>query len=198
MAAITEIRLECQGCRKACRATISAVTRSAKIKCSACGHTLLEARAIEGYVYVLSHPRMKGFTKVGFTKRLVAQEVQELNWVSGLPECFVVEASFESSSPEKHAAEIHKRLATRRVKGMEYFEVGLPAALTVVQQVVQSGVVPDAEGPVSYQAEPVEPSAAPMWQWFCGLCKNEWKVATAPDRCPLCQSASIIRLSATA
>ena len=122
-AAIIEIRLECQGCGRDCRATISDGASSAKFRCSACGHILLEARAIEGYVYVLSHPRMEGLIKVGFTKRQVAQEVQELNWVSGLPEHFVVEASFESSSPEKHAEEIHKRLAPRRVQGMEYFEV---------------------------------------------------------------------------
>jgi hypothetical protein len=159
---------------------------------------LLEARAIEGYVYVLSHPNMEGLIKVGFTKRLVAQEVQELNWVSGLSEHFVVEASFESSSPEKHAAEIHKRLAPRRVKGMEYFEVDVPAALGVVQQVIQSEMVKDAGGPVLSQAEPVKPSQAPTWLWSCGLCKNEWTVATAPDRCPLCQSVSIIRLSAAA
>jgi hypothetical protein len=193
-----EIRIPCRGCGKECRATITDGTRSAKIKCSACGITLLDARSITGYVYVVSHPKMRGMLKVGFTKRPVGEEVQELSWVSGLPERFILEGAFESSSPEKHAAEIHKRLATRRVKGMEYFEVDLPAALTVVQQVVQSGVVPDAEGPVSYQAEPVEPSAAPMRLWFCGLCKNEWKVETTPDQCPLCQSASIIRLSATA
>ena len=198
MAAITEIRLECQGCRRNCRATIADGTSSAKFRCSACGHMLLEARAIEGYVYVLSHPRMKGLIKVGFTKRPVAQEVQELNWVSGLPEHFVVEASFESPSPEKHAEEIHKRLAPRRVQGMEYFEVGLSSALAVVQEVVQSGMVQDAGGPVLSQAEPVEPPLATTWLWFCGLCKHEWTMTTTPDRCPLCQSASIVRLSAAA
>jgi rubrerythrin len=109
-----------------------------------------------------------------------------------------VEASFESSSPEKHAAEIHKGLARRRVKGMEYFGVDLPTTLTVVQQVVQSGRVQGARGPVLSQAELVEPPPAPMWRWVCGLCKHEWTVATTPDRCPLCQSASIIRLSAAA
>lgn len=198
MAAIIEIRLECQGCGRDCRATISDSASSAKFRCSSCGHILLEARAIEGYVYVLSHPRMEGLIKVGFTKRQVAQEVQELNWVSGLPEHFVVEASFESSSPEKHAAEIHKRLVPRRVQGMEYFEVDLSAALAVVQQVVQSGRVKDTGGPVLSQAEPVEPSLAPARRWSCGLCKHDWAVATTPDRCPLCRSASIIRLSAPA
>jgi len=194
--AIIEVRLECQGCRKECRATIFDGTSSAKFRCSACGHILLEARAIEGYVYVLSHPKMAGFIKIGFTKRPVAQEVQELNWVSGLAERFVVVASFESSSPEKHTAEIHRRLAARRVQGMEYFEIDSLAAVALVQQVVQSKMVQDAEGPVLSHAEPVEPSAVPTWQWFCGLCKNEWTVATTPDRCPLCQSASVVRLTA--
>jgi len=198
MAALIEIRIECQGCRRDCRAAVSEVTGSAKFRCSGCGHILFEARAIEGYVYVLSHPRMQGLIKIGFTKRQVAQEVQELSWVSGLPEHFVVESSFESSSPEKHAAEIHKRLAPRRVKGMEYFEMDLPAALAVVQKVVQSGMVQDAGGPLLSHAEQVEPSPGPAWRWFCGLCKNEWTVATTPDRCPLCKSASIVRLNAAA
>jgi len=196
--ATIEIRLECQGCRKECRATISHGTSSAKFRCSSCGHTLLQARAIEGYVYVLSHPRMAGLIKVGFTKRLVAQEVQELNWVSGLPEHFVVEASFESSSPEKHAAEIHTRLASRRVQGMEYLEVDPPAAIRVVQQVVQAGMAPEAGEPALSEAQAAHPSPVPMWRWLCGLCKNEWTVAATPDRCPLCQSAAVVRLSAAA
>ncbi|SPE34015.1 hypothetical protein SBA2_840011 [Acidobacteriia bacterium SbA2] len=198
MAAITEIRLECQGCRKDCRATISSGTTSAKFRCSACGRILFEARAIEGYVFVLSHPRMEGLVRVGFTKRLVAEEVQELNWVSGLPEHFVVEASYESSSPEKHAAEIHKRLATRHVKGMEYFEMTVSAALRLVQDVVQPRPLDGAGGPVLSRAEPIEPSPVATWLWVCGLCKHQWTVTTTPDRCPLCQSASIVRLSAAA
>ena len=192
--AIIEIRLACQSCRKDCRATINDLTRSAKFRCGSCGYTLLEARTIAGYVYVLSHPKMAGLIKIGFTKRPVAQEVQELNWISGLTERFVLEAAFESSSPEKHTAEIHRQLAARRVRGMEYFEVDAPAAVRVVQQVVQSAMLQDAED--SLQAEPVERSAAPTWQWLCGLCKHEWRVAATPNRCPLCQSASIVRLSA--
>ena len=198
MAGIIEIRLECQACRRDCRATISDGTSSAKFRCSSCGHILLQARAIEGYIYVLSHPRMEGFIKVGFTKWPVAQEVQELNWVSGLAEHFVVEASFESPFPEKHAAEIHTRLASRRVQGMEYFEVDLPAAIRVVQQVVQAGMVPEAGEPVLSEAQAAHPSPVPTWRWVCGLCKNEWTVAATPDRCPLCQSAAVVRLSAAA
>ncbi len=192
---ILEIRLPCRGCGKECRATILDGTSSAKFRCASCGQTLLEARSISGYVYVLSHPKMPGFLKVGFAKRPVAQEIQELNWVSGLPERFVLEASFESSSPEKHTAEIHKRLAARRVKGMEYFELSLPAVLRVVQDVIPSDMLDEPGGPGFFVPDPGELSVPSSTLWSCGLCKNEWRAEGTPYRCPLCQSTSIVPLS---
>jgi hypothetical protein len=192
--AMFEIRLPCRGCGKECRATISDDTSSAKFRCASCGQTLLEARSISGYVYVLSHPKMPGLLKVGFTKRPVAQEVQELNWVSGLPERFVLEASFESSSPEKHTAEIHKRLAGRRVQGMEYFELSLPATLRVVQDVIPLDLLDETGGPGFIAPDPSELSVASSRLWSCGLCKHQWKAEGTPYRCPLCQSTSIVAL----
>jgi len=192
--AIFEIRLPCRGCGKECRATISDGTNSAKFRCASCGQTLLEARSISGYIYVLSHPKMPGLLKVGFTERPVAQEVQELNWVSGLPERFVLEASFESSSPEKHTAEIHKRLAGRRVQGMEYFELSLPATLRVVQDVIPLDLLDETGGPGFIAPDPSELSVASSRLWSCGLCKHQWKAEGTPYRCPLCQSTSIVAL----
>lgn len=189
-----EIRLPCRGCGKECRATISDGTSSAKFRCASCGQTLFEARSISGYVYVLSHPKMPGLLKVGFTKRPVDQEIQELSWVSGLPERFVLEASFESSSPEKHTAEIHKRLAGRRVQGMEYFELSLPAALRVVQDVIPLDVLDEPGGPGFIVPDQGELSFLSSKLWSCGLCKNEWMVEGTPYRCPLCQSTSIVPL----
>ena len=191
-----EIRLPCRGCGKECRATISDGTSSAKFKCASCGQTLLEARSVSGYVYVLSHPKMPGLLKVGFTKRPVAQEIQELNWVSGLPERFVLEASFESSSPEKHTAEIHKRLAGRRVQGMEYFELSLEAALLVAQNVIPLDMLDEPRGPEFFVPDPGELSVPSSRLWSCGLCKHQWKAEGTPYRCPLCQSTSIVPLSA--
>jgi len=190
-----EIRLPCRGCGKECRATISDGTSSAKFKCASCGQTLLEARSVSGYVYVLSHRKMPGLLKVGFTKRPVAQEVQELNWVSGLSERFVLEASFESSSPEKHTAEIHKRLAGRRVQGMEYFELSLEAALLVARDVIPLDMLDEPRGPEFFVPDPGELSVPSSKLWSCGLCKNEWKAEGTPYRCPLCQSTSIVLLS---
>jgi len=190
-----EIRLPCRGCGKECRATISDGTSSAKFKCASCGQTLLEARSVSGYVYVLSHPKMPGLLKVGFTKRPVAQEIQELNWVSGLPERFVLEASFESSSPEKHTAEIHKRLAGRRVQGMEYFELSLEAALLVAQDVIPLDMLDEPRGPEFFVPDPGGLSVPSSRLWSCGLCKNEWRAEGTPHRCPLCQSAVIVLLA---
>jgi len=192
--AIFEIRLACRGCGRQCKATISDSTLSAKIRCSKCGNTLLEARSIAGYVYVLSHPKLRGLLKVGFTRRPVAQEVQELSWVSGLPDRYVLEAAFESSSPEQHAAEIHKRLASRRVQGMEYFEVAVPFALKVARDVIPSMPFDDTETPVAPQPDQVETSSGAVGQWSCGLCKHEWRAAAA-SRCPLCQSTAIVLLA---
>ena len=192
--AIFEIRLPCRGCGKECRATISDGTNSAKFRCASCGQTLLEARSISGYIYVLSHPKMPGLLKVGFSKRPVAQEIQELNWVSGLPERFVLEASFESSSPEKHTAEIHKRLAARRVQGMEYFELSVPAALRVVQDVIPLDVLDEPGGPGFFGPDPAGVPVPSSKLWSCGLCKNEWRAEGTPYRCPLCQSTSIVPL----
>jgi T5orf172 domain-containing protein len=191
---IFELRLPCRGCGKECRATITDSTRSAKIRCSACGITLLDARSITGYVYVLSHPKLRGLLKVGFTMRPVAEEVQELSWVSGLPERFVLQAAFESSTPEKHTAEVHKRLASKRVQGMEYFEVPVPFAVRVIQDVIPSGPLDDEGVPESSQPGQGETSLSPLGQWSCGLCKHEWRAAT-PDRCPLCQSTAIVLLA---
>ena len=154
----------------------------------------MEARSIAGYVYVVSHPKMRGLLRVGFTRRPMAEELQELSWVSGLPERFVSEAALESSSPEQHAAEIQKRLASRRVQGMEYFEAPVPFALKVVRDVIPSGQVDDAGTPVLPQLEPSEESPGPVARWHCGLCKHEWRAGT-PERCPLCQSTAIVLLA---
>ena len=191
---ILELRLPCRGCGKECRAMIADGTRSVKIRCSACGITLLDARSFAGYVYVVSHPRMRGMLKVGFTRRPVAQELQELSWLSGLPERYVLEGAFESSSPEKHAAEVHRRLAPKRVQGMEYFEVAVPLALQVVREVIPSGSQDDTESSVSAQPDEGETSSGTLGQWTCGLCKHEWRAATA-DRCPLCQSTAVVLLA---
>jgi len=192
--AVFELRLQCQNCGKDCRATISDATKSARFRCSACGQTLLEARAIKGYVYVLSHPQMPGLIKVGHTSRPVAQAVEELNRVSGLPEHFVIEASVESSSPDLHTAEIHRLLAARVIQGMEYFEAELPAVLRVVEEVVKSGPVREAGRPAPSASASGAPSTRPIGQWSCGLCKHKWAVATPPTRCPLCQSAAVVCL----
>ncbi len=189
--ALFEVTLRCEGCGRQCRATISDTMNSPTIRCSACGHTLLEARAIKGYIYLLSNPRMPGLLKIGCTARPVDERVQELNAATGVPEPFVVEAYFESFSPEQHEAQIHKKLSAQRVKGKEFFEVDLTSALRVAQEVVQSRAIL-AEGP-SASLQGATPFRG-IGRWSCGLCKHQWTASIAAG-CPICQSTSVVRLT---
>jgi len=187
--AVFEVMVKCEGCGRNCRATISDGMNSPTLRCSACGHTLLEARAIKGYVYLLSNPRMPGLLKIGCTSRPVNERVQELNGATGVPEPFVVDAYFESSSPEQHEAQIHRRLAAQRVKGKEFFEVDLASALRVVQEVVESKAICDRSPSGLNHGQ----ASSQVGRWSCGLCKHQW-TAVIGTRCPLCQSTSVVRL----
>ena len=194
--AVFEIRIVCQGCGKECRGAVSQGMEAPALYCSGCGRLLCKVRVIKGYVYVLSNPRMPGLLKVGCTTRPVEERVQELNGATGVPSPFVIEASFQSSAPEDHEREIHKRLAAHRVKGREFFQVGLGAVLGVAREVVQAhpthrnGI---SEGIVSKVSDV---SAETQTRWSCGLCKHVWVASGEPamSRCPLCQSTCIVRL----
>jgi T5orf172 domain len=175
--AVFEIKLTCPGCARECRAIISDGINSAKFRCSACGHPLFGTTAIKGYVYVLSNPRMPGLLKIGCTTRPVEERVQGLNGAAGVPEPFVVEAYFRSPSPDEHEALIHRKLATQRVKGKEFFEVDLSVALRIVEEVVQSGAAYEVGGSVRSIRESGAVLAGTVGRWSCGLCKHEW-VAT--------------------
>lgn len=134
--ALFEITLTCRGCGRQCRATISESADTGALRCSTCGGALLEFRTVKGYVYVLSNPKMPGLVKIGCTTRRVEERVQELNAASGVPTPFTVEAYFESSAPEDHEAEVHRRLGAQRLTGREFFELEIMAAVHAVEAVV--------------------------------------------------------------
>lgn len=90
-----------------------------------------------GYVYVLSNPAMPGILKIGMTHRTPQERLKELNSSTGvLP--FTLEAFVTSTDVRMTEREIHRRLAGRRVSDRrEFFNVGLPEALTVVRTVAR-------------------------------------------------------------
>ena len=90
-----------------------------------------------GYVYVLSNASMPGLLKIGMTHRTPQERLRELNASTGvLP--FTLEAFVTSTDVRFAEKEIHRRLAGRRVSDRrEFFNVGLPEALTVVRTVAR-------------------------------------------------------------
>ena len=93
-----ELSLTCPGCGAECRGTVPDAFQAGQMRCGACGRLLCRMRAIKGYVYVLSNPRMPGLVKVGCSTRPVDERVAELNSATAVPAPFVVEAYFASSS----------------------------------------------------------------------------------------------------
>jgi hypothetical protein len=91
--------------------------------------------AVNGYIYILSNPKMNGLVKIGYSTRAVEDRVAELNSPTGVPAPFELEAYFVSTSPEDQERQIHDALAAKRVKGREFFEISVGYALRVAASV---------------------------------------------------------------
>lgn len=151
---------------------------------------------LKGYVYILSNPKMPGLLKIGCTTREVDERVEELNSAAGVPTPFTVEAYFSSPEPEKHESEIHARLGGRRIKGREFFEVGLIEVVQIAAAVVGADPIYQRDATAkgtSYAAVKIADSGS---IWTCGLCKHEWTVIHRKvlSGCPLCGSGAIVCL----
>lgn len=216
---LLKISVTCPGCGAECCEIVPEVSDAGQMRCGACGgRALCRLRALKGYVYVLSNPRMPGLVKVGCSTRPVDERIAELNSATGVPAPFVVEAYFASSTPEEHEAEVHRRLAERRIKGREFFEADAMEVVRTVQAVIQtrphfqrqpSSTPPmDASSALSGGTGTDIPqraefrnilSAVSMTgsRWSCGLCKHEWVRIrrTSAESCPLCGGTSIVPLT---
>ena len=135
-----EIKCTCVNCNKPQTVTIAA-TEKEQISCPACGAPMLETRSISGYLYILTNPSMPGLVKIGITTRSVANRVSELNSATGVPGKFKVEACFESSDPGTHESSVHCSLAPTRIKGKEFFRIGLEDAIRAVRKVTGSAPI---------------------------------------------------------
>lgn len=193
-----ELSLTCPGCGAECRGTVPDAFQAGQMRCGGCGRLLCRIKAIKGYVYVLSNPRMPGLVKVGCSTRSVDERVAELNSATGVPASFVVEAYFASSSPEDHEAEVHRRLGAQRVQGKEFFESDVAEAVRIIEAVVQARPRYERQPlPPVPTEQPGPPISEAGGRWSCGLCKHLWTLARPGpvEKCPLCNSTSIVRLS---
>jgi hypothetical protein len=142
-----EIKCTCAGCNRP-QTVIVATDDKEQVSCPACNAPMLETRSVPGYLYILTNPSMPGLVKIGITTRSVADRASELNAATGVPAKFNIEAYFESSDPRLHESSVHRSLARVRIKGKEFFRVGLADAINAVRKV--TGTPPLEGGAVIY------------------------------------------------
>lgn len=153
MAAISpnlfELNIYCRNCSQN-RKVIFRVGNT-ELLCDVCGSVLAKIAPIEGYVYILTNPRLDNLVKIGCTRRSVEERCVELSSSTSTPEPFVIHAAFRSSDPEADEREIHRQLESFRLKGREFFELPPKEATKVCQSVCggppETGVVTDYSCP---------------------------------------------------
>lgn len=144
-----ELNIYCRQCNQD-RKVIFRIGNT-ELLCDVCGSTLTKIEPIEGYVYILTNPRLGNLLKIGCTKRSVEERRVELSNSTSTPEPFVVHAAFRSSAPDKDEREIHRQLEKVRLKGREFFELAPSEAIKICQSVCGSlpelGVVTENKCP---------------------------------------------------
>jgi ribosomal protein S27E len=171
----------CPRCARQVEVTISDSRKA--ISCDGCGSTLV--RRIEGYLYVLSNPEIRGLLKIGQTGRSVDERVAELNDATGVPSPFVVEAYFETVDPQGHELEVHKRLAAQRLPGREFFRVSVTEAVDVTREVTGTTPIGSVKSQAGFVAgwNPSAPKPSIFRRWRCTKCSREFKAVGHAGMC---------------
>lgn len=96
---------------------------------------------------------MPGLIKVGFTTTSLTQRLSELN-TTGVPEDFIVGASFFMADPQSCESAVHSLLAQYRIRDQrEFFRVDLKSALEASLPTILSYLV--SEGPSIGKPSPI-------------------------------------------
>lgn len=108
-----------------------------RIECSDCSKVIFYSNPVNGYIYVLSNPCMPELVKIGYTSRNVNEIINELNSSTGVPENFVIEATFSSECPDKDEQIIHVQLTSKRInKNREFFQSSPTEAVNLVEEIL--------------------------------------------------------------
>jgi T5orf172 domain len=129
-----EIIVTCQHCRKENLVTIERADKYSP-KCLGCAGILMTYTTVNGYIYILSNPKMKNLLKIGLSTRPIQERIAELSSATRVPAPFELEAYFLSTNPEVHEKQIHAALAQYRVNGKEFFEVSISKASEVAESI---------------------------------------------------------------
>lgn len=120
---------------------------------------------------------MPDLLKIGHTTRSVSDRIAELNSATGVPRPFLVQASFESSDPPGHEAEVHRRLAANRLPNREFFRITVTKAISTARAV--TGSVPrDVLDSRDAQSIPLLPPPKRLTsiykKWWCRKCSRNF------------------------
>jgi T5orf172 domain-containing protein len=83
----------------------------------------------QGHLYFLTNSAMPGLLKIGFTRTSLTQRLRELD-TTGIPDGFIVSASFLVTDPQACERAVHDRLAEcRACEEREFFRISPRDAL---------------------------------------------------------------------
>lgn len=88
-----------------------------------------------GFVYVLTHPRIPGLVKIGYTTTTVEQRVAEINHGAGVPGGFHIYFSIASSHQTEQL--IYRKLSEfRHSRNKKFFELKPEVAVDYIKSIV--------------------------------------------------------------
>jgi HTH-type transcriptional regulator / antitoxin HipB len=90
-------------------------------------------------IYIITHQYMPGLVKIGMTSfKDASKRIAELSSATGVPGSFDLSYQVVTEKNEYIESQVHHRLKKDRVKGTEFFKVGLNEAIRVVNETVEN------------------------------------------------------------
>ena len=93
---------------------------------------------MNGYIYILTHSRMPGLVKIGYTTTTIEERLMEINAGTGVPGKFNVFYSIELPDPLRFENVIHRKLRPyRHLPNKEFFELKPSVARQYVKRIIE-------------------------------------------------------------
>ena len=70
-----------------------------------------------GFIYILTHPRMPGIVKIGYTEATLEERIGAINSATGVPGNFHIAYAREVENPFELERQIHSRMSAFRYIG---------------------------------------------------------------------------------
>lgn len=108
------------------------------IECTSCKKIIFKSVPVNGYIYILSNSCMPNLIKIGYTERSVFERLNELNSATGVPEPFIIEATFICENPKWDEQLIHSELSQKRNnKNRDFFSIDAVEAYIIIEKILK-------------------------------------------------------------